>query len=42
MYEHEIRFWLRGYRVKVTARFGWPSVPSRHQASCIELTRMLR
>lgn len=36
------RFWLPGYRVKVTAIYGWPSVPSGIKRKTIELTRMLQ
>lgn len=30
-----------GYPVQVTARFGWPSVPTRVKRHCIELVRIL-
>lgn len=36
------RFWLRGYRVKVTAIYGWPSVPAGIKRRTIELARMLQ
>lgn len=36
------RFWLPGYRVKVTAIYGWPTVPSGVKRRTIELTRMLQ
>lgn len=41
MYSTKYAF-AAGYPVQVTARFGWPSVPSAIKRSCIELTRILR
>ena len=34
-------YWLRGYRVQVTAKYGWASVPATIRDGCIELSGIL-
>lgn len=36
------RSWLSGYRVRVTAIFGWPSIPPGIKRQTIELARLLQ